>query len=73
MRMHARARAGDYTYFHNSIFPSSTSPRNDKKTTRQFTKNNTLFYEKRHVVLWKTSRHFIENNTSFYGKRYVVL
>ena len=51
MRMHARARAGDYTYFHNSIFPSSTSPRNDKKTTRQFTKNNTLFYGKQAVIL----------------------
>ncbi len=49
MRMRARARAGDYTYFYNSIFPSSpssTSPRNDKKTTRQFTKNNLSFYEK---------------------------
>ncbi len=46
MRMRARARAGDYTYFYNSIFPSSTCSRNDKKTTRQFTQNNLSFYEK---------------------------
>ncbi len=52
MRMRARVRKGDYTYFHNSIFPSSPSspsspsPRNDKKTTRQFIKNNLSFYEK---------------------------
>ena len=51
MRMRARARADGYTYFYNSIFPSSPSPRNDKKTTRRFMKNDTLFYRKRHVVL----------------------
>ena len=36
-------------------------------------KNDTLFYEKRHVVLWKTTRHFIENDTLFYGKPPVIL
>ena len=46
MRMRARARISDYTYFYNSIFPSSPSspsPRNDKKTTRQFTKPTRRF------------------------------
>ncbi len=51
MRMRVRARTGDYTYFYNSIFPSSPSPRNDKKTTRQFTKNDPSFYRKQAVVL----------------------
>ncbi len=46
MRMRARARAGDYTYFYNSIFPSSPSPRNDKKTTRRFMKSDPSFYGK---------------------------
>ena len=39
MRMRARARAGDYTYFHNSIFPffSIASQRQE---------NDPSFYEK---------------------------
>ena len=28
-------------------------------------KNNTSFYRKQHVVLWKTIRRFTKNNTSF--------
>ena len=36
-------------------------------------KNNTSFYEKQHVVLWKTTRRFVKNNTSFYEKQHVVL
>ena len=36
-------------------------------------KNDTLFYEKRHVVLWKTTRQFTKNDTSFYEKQAVIL
>ena len=43
------------------------------KTTRCFTRNDTLFYEKRHVVLWRTTRRFTRNNTLFYEERHVVL
>ena len=28
-------------------------------------KNNTSFYGKQHVILWKTTRHFVENKPSF--------
>ena len=28
-------------------------------------KNNTSFYEKQHVVLWKATRRFMKSNTSF--------
>ena len=35
-------------------------------------KNNTSFYRKQHVVLWKTTRHFIENNTPFYEEQHAV-
>ena len=35
-------------------------------------KNDTLFYEKRHVVLWRTIRRFMKNDTLFYEERYVV-
>ena len=31
-------------------------------------KNDTSFYGKRHVILWKTTRRFDENNTSFLGQ-----
>ena len=43
------------------------------KTTRCFGENDTLFWEKRHVVLVKTTRCFEENDTLFWGKRHVVL
>ena len=33
------------------------------KTTRCFIENDTLFWEKRHVVLRKTTRCFEENDT----------
>ena len=36
------------------------------KTTRCFTRNDTWFYEKRHVVLWETTRCFMRNDTLFY-------
>ena len=36
-------------------------------------KNNTSFYGKQHVVLWKTSRRFMKNKPSFYEKTHVVL
>ena len=35
-------------------------------------KNNTSFYEKQHVVLWKTTRHFMKNDTLFYEKQAVI-
>ena len=35
-------------------------------------KNDTLFYEKRYVVLWRMIRRFMKNDTSFYEERYVV-
>ena len=37
------------------------------KTTRCFGENDTLFWEKRHVVLVKTTRCFEENDTLFWG------
>ena len=43
------------------------------KTTRCFTRNNTLFYEKRHVVLRETTRCFMRNDTLFYDEWHVVL
>ena len=45
----------------------------EPKVSRRFVENDTLFYEKRYVVLWKTIRCFMENDTLFYEKRYVVL
>ena len=36
------------------------------KTTRCFGENDTLFWEKRHVVLGKTTRCFSENDTLFW-------
>ena len=35
-------------------------------------KNNTSFYRKQAVVLWKTTRRFMENNTSFCEEQHVV-
>ena len=59
MRMRARARAGDYTYFYNSIFHPFLPPfHSHQKSDLSFEKNNTSLYEKRHVVLDKTSRRF---------------
>ena len=43
------------------------------KTTRCFMKNDTSFYEKPHVVLWKTTRRFVKNHTSFYEKLLIGL
>ena len=34
--------------------------------------NNTSFYEKAHVILWKTIRRLMQNHTSFYEKPHVV-
>ena len=31
-------------------------------------KNDTLFYEKRYVVLWKTSRRFMKSESLFCAK-----
>ena len=40
--------------------------------TACFTKNDTLFYRKRHVVLLKMTRRFVENDTLFFFDRRVV-
>ncbi len=34
-------------------------------------KNNTSFYEKQHVVLWKTTRRFMKNKPSFWRAKLV--
>ena len=41
-------------------------------STACFTKNDTLFYRKRHVVLLKMTRRFVENDTLFFFDRRVV-
>ena len=53
MRMRARARTGDYTYFYNSIFlllhllaTARKRPVSLPKTTRRFIENKPSFYEK---------------------------
>lgn len=40
--------------------------------TACFTKNDTLLYRKRHVVLLKMTRRFVENDTLFFFDRRVV-
>ena len=81
MRAYAYARDNGFTYFCNLKFHSSvlvsfnldSTSELAPKVSRRFVENDTLFYGKRYVVLWKTIRCFMENDTLFYGKRYVVL
>ena len=54
-----------------SLYRSSSKNKGQKKRTLLY--NNTLFWEKRHVVLKKTTRCFEENDTLFWRKRHVVL
>ena len=80
-RAYAYAQENGFTYFCNLKFHSSvlvsfnldSTSELAPKVSRRFVENDTLFYEKRYVVLWKTIRCFMKNDTLFYGKRYVVL
>ncbi len=83
MRIRARAYNRSFVFLLSQV---SHEPRNKLyfKENQRFentayfifktsSKNNTLFWEKRHVVLVKTTRCFSENDTLFLGKRHIVL
>ena len=69
MRAYACARECDYRYFYNSNSPSLDIRAEALffdlgwvgSNFKSFLKNDTLFYGKRHVVLWKTTRCFERN------------
>ena len=65
VRTHARVREGLHVFLHFNFPLHHHLLAPTRKTTRQFTKNDTSFYRKRHVVLWKTIRRFMKNKPSF--------
>lgn len=67
VRVRARAREGDYRYFHTPDLGMLISA----SLFCLFPLLNVHW--KQHVVLWKVSRHFMKNNTSFCRKQAVVL
>ena len=67
VRVRARAREGDYRYFHTPDLGMLISD----SLFCLFPLLNVDW--KQHVVLWKVSRRFMENNTSFCVKQAVVL
>ena len=71
-RAYAHARENGFTYFCNLKFHSSvlvsfnldSTSELEPKVSRRFVENDTLFYGKRYVVLWKTIRCFMKNKPS---------
>ena len=66
VRVYARVREEDYTYFYNLVFPFFSISSHPLE-------NHPSVYKKQAVVLWKMTRRFMENKPSFYEKRHVVL